>query len=174
MKGFSLRSNCICFDFGVTVDQKFVSKSCSCVRNIKVGFNALSKSGFEIEIRQLLAEILIINPEKSWFFRRIKNLKNQEFSGSLINISASSWRISIPRPDLERALNSTFMFLTHEHDLKTNFWSTVTPKSKQIQFDRSENPFNSNFFHYFFKIIYENLRLKWGWSTRSRVLSSVP
>jgi hypothetical protein len=53
------------FDFGVTVDQKFVFKSCSCVRNITIEFNALFKSGLGIEIRQLHAEILIINPEKS-------------------------------------------------------------------------------------------------------------
>jgi hypothetical protein len=40
-------------------------------------------------------------------------------------------------------------------------------------FDRRRFPENSNFVHYFSKIIYECLRLKWGMPSKSRVLFSV-
>jgi hypothetical protein len=50
------------------------------------------------------------------------------------NISACSWRISIPRPNMERILNSIVMFLTQELILETKSWSTVTPKSKKGEY----------------------------------------
>jgi hypothetical protein len=45
------------FDFGASVDQGFVFKSCSCVRNITLEFIAVSESGLGIKIGQLYAEI---------------------------------------------------------------------------------------------------------------------
>jgi hypothetical protein len=45
------------FDFGASVDQGFVFKSYSCVRNITLEFIAVSESGLGIKIGQSYAEI---------------------------------------------------------------------------------------------------------------------
>jgi hypothetical protein len=43
-----------------------------------------------------------------------------------------------------------------------------------LNFDRRRFPYNSNFFHYFSKILYECLHLKKGMSSKSRALIKVP
>jgi hypothetical protein len=66
---------------------------------------------------------------KDWIFRFFRKVViSLVFWWKIGYISAYNWPIPIPRPDLERILNSFKMFKWSNQDLRTTKWSTEALK----------------------------------------------